>query len=163
MRPKELTPEQRRTRNAASHARHKGAQTFEYFDPHVIFERDGWLCKVCGKSTPLSLAGQEHPDSPTLDHIIPLSKGGTHQTHNCQCACKACNQMSKNNRLGADEKKAWAENVKKRADELGKLITPAERRAAKRKAEWLAEKRAKRAKQIRYARKRDLRTVTLRK
>lgn len=29
--------------------------------------------------------------APTLDHIIPLAAGGTHEPSNCQCAHFSCN------------------------------------------------------------------------
>jgi 5-methylcytosine-specific restriction endonuclease McrA len=38
-------------------------------------------CKKCGTKKNL-----------TIDHIIPLSKGGTNKFSNLQCLCKKCNQ-----------------------------------------------------------------------
>ena len=35
--------------------------------------------------------GSFGPTYPTLDHIIPLAKGGTHTWNNVQCACAMCN------------------------------------------------------------------------
>ena len=34
-----------------------------------------------------------HPLSPTIDHVIPLSKGGTHEPGNCRLACFRCNAI----------------------------------------------------------------------
>lgn len=67
--------------------------------PIDIFERDIWLCGLC--STPVD-PDLSHPDpmSPSLDHILPLSKGGTHTYENVQLAHLTCN-VSKGNRVAA--------------------------------------------------------------
>jgi predicted nucleic acid-binding Zn ribbon protein len=67
----------------------------ELFDPAVIFERDGWRCQLCGKAVRRS-AKVPHPLAPTVDHIVPVSRGGDHVPSNVQCAHFACN-----NRKGA--------------------------------------------------------------
>jgi 5-methylcytosine-specific restriction endonuclease McrA len=38
------------------------------------------------------------PLEPTLDHIIPISKGGEHSYKNVQCAHRQCN-VTKNNKM----------------------------------------------------------------
>lgn len=35
--------------------------------------------------------GDYGPDYPTIDHIVPLSKGGPHLWSNVQVACAECN------------------------------------------------------------------------
>jgi 5-methylcytosine-specific restriction endonuclease McrA len=40
-------------------------------------------CVRCGKH----LEGNDY----TIDHIIPLNKGGTHDLHNLQAMCRVCN------------------------------------------------------------------------
>lgn len=69
----------------------------DYFSPFQVFERDKWKCRICGCKTPKGLRGTYEDDAPELDHIIPLSKGGSHTTYNTQCACRRCNS-SKSNR-----------------------------------------------------------------
>lgn len=60
-----------------------------------IFKRDGWRCKLCGgrlhrrRRVP-------HPQAPTVDHIIPLAAGGTHESANCQAAHFLCNSIKGN-------------------------------------------------------------------
>jgi 5-methylcytosine-specific restriction endonuclease McrA len=46
------------------------------------------FCAYCGSGSSL-----------TLDHITPLSKGGTHTTDNLVLACSACNSSKYNNGL----------------------------------------------------------------
>jgi hypothetical protein len=46
----------------------------------MIFTRDGKVCKPCGATTDL-----------TLDHVIPVSKGGEDNPGNLQVLCKSCN------------------------------------------------------------------------
>lgn len=45
-----------------------------------IFERDGMACLKCGDQSSL-----------TIDHIVPLSKGGNNADANLQCLCHRCN------------------------------------------------------------------------
>ena len=70
----------------------------EPVDRLVVFNRDKWVCRLCGKRTIRSRLGQRHPKAPTLDHVTPLSKGGSHTYDNLQCAHLRCN-MDKGNRV----------------------------------------------------------------
>ena len=49
-----------------------------HFD--VVFERDGGVCVYC-----------ESPDHPTIDHVVPRSRGGTDELSNLVLACRRCN------------------------------------------------------------------------
>lgn len=55
-----------------------------------VFERDGWDCQICGLPIDRE-AKAPHPSSPSLDHIVPLAKGGPHTEGNCQAAHFLCN------------------------------------------------------------------------
>ena len=52
----------------------------------AVFERDGLECQYCGD------------EATTVDHVVPLSRGGTNDLANLTPACKPCNS-SKRDRL----------------------------------------------------------------
>jgi hypothetical protein len=57
-----------------------------------IFERDGWRCQICKRKVRRDV-DVSHRLAPTLDHIIPLADGGTHEPSNVQCAHFRCNSV----------------------------------------------------------------------
>lgn len=81
---------ERRIHRSRRRARIKGAKN-EPIDPLLVFESHGWSCYVCGEDTPKKLRGTIKPRAPELDHIIPLSKGGSHTLDNVACCCRECN------------------------------------------------------------------------
>lgn len=61
-----------------------------------IFDRDGWRCRICMKKVNKKLKAP-HPMSASLDHIVPLSKGGKHEPLNVQLAHFMCNSIKSAN------------------------------------------------------------------
>lgn len=59
-------------------------------DKHTIFERDDWTCKLCGNPVKEGMAWP-HPMSPSLDHVVPVIRGGTNEMTNLQLAHLVCN------------------------------------------------------------------------
>ena len=57
-----------------------------------IFERDQWMCKLCSELI-LREAVAPHPLSPSIDHVVPLARGGTHEPGNVQAAHLLCNSV----------------------------------------------------------------------
>ena len=55
-----------------------------------IYERDGWRCGICGRKVRNTLKAP-HPQSATIDHIMPLARGGRHTRENVQLAHFICN------------------------------------------------------------------------
>lgn len=55
-----------------------------------IAQRDGCKCHLCGKKVNMALPGTE-PMGPTIDHLIPVSAGGTDDPANVRLAHRACN------------------------------------------------------------------------
>lgn len=81
----------RRIGKARRRARRLSNGPCEFVDPFKVFTRHHWHCQSCGKFTPRGARGTIGKDAPELDHIIPLSKGGTHTHDNCQLLCRECN------------------------------------------------------------------------
>lgn len=77
----------------------KNAAGYEQFDRHEIFVRDNWKCGLCGKKVKRS-AKWPDPQFPTLDHIIPLARGGPHTRVNVQTAHLRCNCAKNKRELG---------------------------------------------------------------
>jgi 5-methylcytosine-specific restriction endonuclease McrA len=86
-----------RTRNYRENSKHvlvrrartRGAEA-EAIRPRDIFERDSWTCGICDE--PVDRAKKApHPRSPSIDHVIPLSRGGQHTYANVQTAHLGCN------------------------------------------------------------------------
>ncbi len=49
-----------------------------------VLKRDNHSCQYCGRNKHL-----------TLDHVIPVSKGGQHKWDNVVTACESCNQRKR--------------------------------------------------------------------
>lgn len=69
----------------------------EVFTKWEIFVRDNWFCGLCAEQISDTLPWP-HPRSASLDHIIPLSRGGAHTRENVQASHLFCN-LSKNNKV----------------------------------------------------------------
>lgn len=61
-------------------------------DLNALWEANGGKCQLCGEPIDRSLKGP-HPMSASIDHIIPLSKGGTHEQSNLQWTHLVENQI----------------------------------------------------------------------
>ena len=57
-----------------------------------LYERDGWVCQICGVgcSRVFSL---DDPWSPSLDHVVPRSEGGSDDDDNLRLAHWFCNGL----------------------------------------------------------------------
>ncbi|MGZ8432828.1 MAG: HNH endonuclease [Candidatus Binatia bacterium] len=83
---------------------------------HLWFKQNG-LCAYCGEIM-LHKGGISSPNYPTIDHIIPLSKGGKNSMKNTVLACRECNQAK------ADSLPIAAEPIKKNKLSLGEILSP---------------------------------------
>jgi len=89
------------TKEHAREQRHIKRSIFgqgEALEEKAIYERDGWRCGICGKKVKSELK-YPHPLAASLDHIMPLSRGGFHVKANVQLAHLRCN-LKKNARGG---------------------------------------------------------------
>ena len=57
-----------------------------------MLERDAYRCRLCDKPVDL-LADKGSNLAPSIDHIVPLSKGGSHSMDNVQTAHRICNSI----------------------------------------------------------------------
>lgn len=62
----------------------------ENFSVAEVYERDGWVCQLCKKKVNRKLK-HPHPLSASLDHIVPLSRGGSHTMNNVHLTHLICN------------------------------------------------------------------------
>jgi 5-methylcytosine-specific restriction endonuclease McrA len=61
-----------------------------------IYERDKGICCQCGELTRFfnSLYDRpfdKRPKAGSVDHIVPVSKGGTNEESNLRWMCRSCN------------------------------------------------------------------------
>ena len=80
---RQANPAAIRRHKALRYARIRGASPAVPISHRDIAERDGWRCHICGKKVT--------EKTWSLDHLIPLSKGGTHIPENVALAHFACN------------------------------------------------------------------------
>lgn len=88
---------ERRAANYEARRALKMGADIEVFTRESVFARDDWICGLCSEPVDPSLAWP-HAKSASLDHAIPLSRGGAHSMSNTQCAHLDCN-VSKGNRV----------------------------------------------------------------
>lgn len=69
----------------------------ERFNVLDVYDRDEWVCGLCLKPVDPNLR-HPNPFSASLDHILPLTRGGAHALSNVQLAHLRCN-TAKGNRL----------------------------------------------------------------
>ncbi len=59
-----------------------------------IYKRDKGICQICGKKVKDNKK-VPHPYSPSLDHIVPLARGGTHEPKNVRLSHFICNSIKR--------------------------------------------------------------------
>jgi 5-methylcytosine-specific restriction endonuclease McrA len=60
-----------------------------------LAKRDGWVCALCIGPIDWRIRGDRYLE-PTVDHVVPLSKGGEHSLANAQLAHWTCNAAKRN-------------------------------------------------------------------
>lgn len=99
---KALSAQWRRDNPDLARAQHslRRARRFVNGPPEIIkfsevYHRDGGICGLCHEIVDKDLTFPD-PGYGTIDHIIPLSKGGPHQYENVQLAHSSCNSKKGN-------------------------------------------------------------------
>ena len=88
-----LNPDKRSARAHRYRAR-KLAAFVEDVGRIDVLERDGWVCHICGEPIDKELEFP-HRLYGTLDHVVPLSKGGLHCSDNVKAAHWICNSLKR--------------------------------------------------------------------
>jgi len=87
----EMDRRRRVSNNATRHERRARSEaTIEKFDPLEIYIRDEWMCQICGSEVDPETRYPD-PMSASIDHTVPLSKGGDHTRQNTRLAHLRCN------------------------------------------------------------------------
>lgn len=68
----------------------------QWFRQEVMTGQVPAICGICNCEIDLELR-YPHPRSLTVDHIVPVSKGGTSKRRNLQPACWECNRVKRDN------------------------------------------------------------------
>ena len=84
----------RREHKHRRRARQRGAFVAPV-DRYAIYRRDNWKCWLCQEPCDRN-ADPQSDRAPSLDHIIPLANGGTHEPGNVQTAHRLCNSLRSN-------------------------------------------------------------------
>jgi 5-methylcytosine-specific restriction endonuclease McrA len=91
-----LTPEQRAERNhrarQARRARHHGVARDPSITLMAVYERDRRMCWLCeGAVLAPGLLPHNDAEEPTIDHVVPISRGGGTVWSNVRLAHRGCN------------------------------------------------------------------------
>lgn len=89
----------RRHARAERRARKRNAWVEEVRRPKV-YARDLWICQLCGDPVDPS-AKYPNVMCASLDHIVPLAKGGEHSYENTQLAHALCNSLKGDRESGS--------------------------------------------------------------
>ena len=82
-----------RARRKAVHTRRRRLLANAKSEPYLrdeIFARDGWVCGICDEPIDPQVQWPD-PACATIDHIVPLSRGGDDTPANVQAAHGSCN------------------------------------------------------------------------
>jgi 5-methylcytosine-specific restriction endonuclease McrA len=83
------------------------------FSRSNVYLRDNCECQYCGKAI-------DRKDA-TLDHVLPVSKGGKSTWENCTTACGPCNASK------SDQVKGWKPNLKPYKPDFYELVNKRKR------------------------------------
>ena len=84
---------------------------------HQLVQRDGARCWLCRAPIEMGLRGTGDPMSPSVDHVIPRSLGGSDKLRNLKLAHRLCNER-RGNDDGERAEAAERKRVETRAREL---------------------------------------------
>ena len=71
--------------------RNQGGSRFKRERRHKLAEAQNWRCAYCGCVMDFGTV--------TIEHVVPLGRGGTHDEMNMVAACWTCNDVRNPSRL----------------------------------------------------------------
>lgn len=83
-------PDRATLADARRRMRMEQARTAETFAPLDVHTRDDWTCQLCQRPIDPEVTWPD-PMSASVDHVVPLSRGGQHSMINVQSAHLSCN------------------------------------------------------------------------
>lgn len=101
------------SRGAGGHYRARSIYRQSLFDDSITLKavrlKNNDVCQICGKRVDNTDIEKGHIKRlyPTIDHIIPLSKGGTHTWGNVQLAHMKCNAGKRDKLNYTVKKEVW--------------------------------------------------------
>ena len=106
-----MKKEKRKARKRLREAKAKKNGKIEWnISLEKLIQRDEGICKICGRQVDTEdyyytdegyfIAGDNYP---SIDHIIPLAKGGTHTWNNIQLAHRHCNAIKSDKIIEQEE------------------------------------------------------------
>lgn len=85
----------RRARNRIKTVRRQGVKSDQKITHEEIAERDGYVCHICNELVDMTLPRTSKLGA-TLDHVVPISKGGVDSLDNLKLAHWVCNVRKSN-------------------------------------------------------------------
>lgn len=70
--------------------RRLAVRTGDHITVFELGQRDGWRCHLCGRQVPQRRHRNRNND-PEIDHLVPISDGGSHTWDNVALAHRQCN------------------------------------------------------------------------
>ena len=86
----------------------------------AVFDRDNFTCQYCGRRAPSVTL--------ELDHIHPVSKGGSNDFLNLTTSCLDCNRGKRARKLSAHQSNGNIEQLRLRCAQLEALLNQAKKR-----------------------------------
>lgn len=95
------------------------------FSKKNIFVRDAYICQYCGRQLSKGVISTKEKNfkkmKATIDHLVPVSKGGTSSWENCVCSCFECNNKKGNLTISETKMKLKRKPFKPTISEFIKL------------------------------------------
>ncbi len=96
---REANPDKNLAKAASYRARKAAVRVVEVVDYGAILKRDGLTCHICEQGIDRAMPWR-HAQSLTFDHVMPISRGGSHTMANLKPAHWGCNARKSNKLAG---------------------------------------------------------------